>query len=366
MIRFLTLCMLAIYSNVSIAQSSVLKKDSILKQMKLVASWQIKEFDAGNVKIPKTNWENGALYAGVMALVKVNNDGLYTGFLRGIGESNRWDMGKNRLFADDYCVAQMYTQLYMKYKEPKMIAKWVALADTIVGHQFNEPLKVAPNINLREWAWCDALFMGPPALAYLSTAKKDLKYLKKADSLWWKTSAYLYDKTVHLYYRDSRFFDSKEKNGKPVFWSRGNGWVMGGLVRMMDNMPKNFPSRKKYESQFMEMAEKVAALQQADGSWHASLLDPETYTEKETSGTGFFCYAMTWGVRNGLLPKDKYMPVIEKAWIALTSAVHPDGKLGYVQKVGDQPGTAGYESTNVYGVGAFLLAGSELYQLIKK
>ncbi|RZL15294.1 MAG: glycoside hydrolase family 88 protein, partial [Pedobacter sp.] len=121
-----------------------------------------------------------------------------------------------------------------------------------------------------------------------------------------------------------------------------------------------------YESQFVEMAEKVASLQQADGSWHASLLDPVTFSEKETSGTGFFCYAMTWGVRKGLLPKVKYLPIIEKAWRALTSSVHPNGKLGYVQKVGDQPGTAGYESTNVYGVGAFLLAGSELYQLNKK
>jgi unsaturated rhamnogalacturonyl hydrolase len=366
MTRFLIVCIIAIYSNVAIAQSSVLKKDSILKQMKKVAAWQIKEFAEGNVKIPKTNWENGALYAGMMALKNVDSDKSYYDFLYGIGESNRWDMGRNRLFADDYCVAQLYTQMYMKYKEPKMIVKWVALADTIVDHQFNESLKVAPNINLREWAWCDALFMGPPSLAYLSTAKKELKYLKKADTLWWKTSEYLYDKTAHLYYRDSRFFDMKEKNGNNVFWSRGNGWVMGGLVRMMDNMPKSFSNRKKYETQFIEMAEKVASLQQPDGSWHASLLDPETFSEKETSGTGFFCYAMTWGVRKGLLPKEKYLPIIEKAWEALTSSVHPDGKLGYVQKVGDQPGAAGYESTNVYGVGAFLLAGSELYQLNKK
>ncbi|HEX8608132.1 MAG TPA: glycoside hydrolase family 88 protein [Pedobacter sp.] len=366
MTRFLIVCIIAIYSNVAVAQSSVHVKDSVLKHMKKVAAWQIDEFAAGNVKIPKTNWENGALYAGMMALKKIDDDKKYHDFLYGIGESNRWDMGRNRLFADDYCVAQLYTQMYMQYKHPKMVNKWVTLADTIVAHQFNEPLKVAPDINLREWAWCDALFMGPPSLAYLSTAKKDLKYLKKADTLWWKTSEYLYDKTAHLYYRDSRFFDMKEKNGTSVFWSRGNGWVMGGLVRMMDNMPKNFPRRKNYENQFIEMAEKVATLQQKDGSWHASLLDPVTFSEKETSGTGFFCYAMAWGIRKGLLPQEKYTPIIEKAWLALTSSVHPNGKLGYVQKVGDQPGAAGYESTNVYGVGAFLLAGSELYQLYKR
>jgi unsaturated rhamnogalacturonyl hydrolase len=344
MFRFLIIYVSLLTTNVALAQNRSLSKDSILNQMKNVASWQIKEFIAGRVTIPKTNWENGALYAGVMALNNVNTDKAYYNFLYGIGESNRWDMGRNRLFADDYCVAQLYTQMYMRYKEPKMVNKWTALADSIVLHQFNESLKVAPNINLREWAWCDALFMGPP-------------------SLWWKTSEYLYDKNEHLYYRDSRFFDMKEKNGSKVFWSRGNGWVMGGLVRMMANMPKKFPQRKRYEAQFIEMAEKVASLQQADGSWHASLLDPVTFSEKESSGTGFFCYAMAWGVRNGLLPKKKFMPIIEAAWAALTSSVHPNGKLGYVQRVGDQPGTAGYESTNVYGVGAFLLAGSELYQL---
>ena len=366
MTRLLLICIITIYSNLVVAQNPVLKKDSILKQMKIVAAWQIKEFEAGKVKIPKTNWENGALYAGMMALKQIDDDKAYYDFLYGIGESNNWDMGRNRLFADDYCVAQLYTQLYLQHKDPKMIAKWTALADTIVNHQFNEPLKVAPNINLREWAWCDALFMGPPSLAYLSTAKKDLKYLKKADTLWWKTSEYLYDKTEHLYYRDSRFFDMKEQNGNKVFWSRGNGWVMGGLVRMMDNMPKDFPQRKKYEKQFVEMAAKVASLQQKDGSWHASLLDPVTFSEKETSGTGFFCYALAWGIRKGLLSKDKYLPVVVQAWGALSSSVHPDGKLGYVQKVGDQPGAAGYDNTNVYGVGAFLLAGSQLYQLNKK
>ncbi|MGY4383655.1 unsaturated rhamnogalacturonyl hydrolase [Pedobacter sp. UYP24] len=364
--RILVTLLFVAYSSLSFSQKSAkLLPDSILKNMKKVADWQINEFKEGKVKIPKTNWENGALYAGMVALTKVDAEKKYDEFLIGIGESNNWNMGTHRLFADDYCVAQMYTQMYMKHKDPKMIAKWVALADTIVQHQYNEPLKVAPDLNWREWAWCDALFMGPPALAYLSTAKKDLKYLKKADSLWWKTSAYLYDKDAHLYYRDSRFFDMKEKNGDKVFWSRGNGWVMGGLVRVMENMPKNFASRKMYETQFKQMAEKVASLQQADGSWHASLLDPTTFSEKETSGTGFFCYAITWGIRKGLLPKKKYLPVVEKAWSALTSSIHPDGKLGYVQKVGDMPGAAGYDNTNVYGVGALLLAGTELYQMTK-
>ena len=113
------------------------------------------------------------------------------------------------------------------------------------------------------------------------------------------------------------------------------------------------------------MAERVVSLQQADGSWHASLLDPVTFNEKETSGTAFYCYALAWGVNHGLLPRITYQPVITKAWEALVSSVHPDGKLGYVQNVGSGPIAASFESTNTYGVGAFLLAGSELYHMHK-
>ncbi len=340
--------------------------DSVLKMMSKVANWQMKEWEEGRIiKLPKTEWENAAMYTGFVALKQIDNRPAYDRFLYNIGEELKWNTGKVRLFADDYAIAQMYTAMYMEHRAPKMIAKWMALADTIVNKQFNEPLMVVPGINHREWAWCDALFMGPPGMAMLSKATGDPRYLKKADTLWWKTSGYLYDRKESLYYRDARFFERREANGKKVFWSRGNGWVLAGLARMMDNMPVDFENRKKYEQQFKEMAKKIATIQQPDGSWHASLYDPLTFSLKESSGTAFFCYGLAWGINMGLLPKKKYLPVVEKAWEALLSAVHLDGKLGYVQPIGDKPVKAGYESTDVYGVGAFLLAGSELYKLYR-
>ena len=357
------LCWISVIAS---AQPAQLRRDSILKMMNKVAGWQITEFVHGHVKSSEIGWENGALYTGIIALKKINNSDIYDKFLYGIGEQHDWNLGPNRFFADDYCVAQMYTAMFIEHKDSKMITKWILLADSIVAHKFDEPLKVVPNINHREWAWCDALFMGPPGLALLTKATGNPAYFKKADSLWWKTSAYLYDPQEHLYYRDSRYFDKKEKNGEKVFWSRGNGWVMGGLVKMMENMPKGFKNRKMYEIQFKQMAKRIAELQQPDGSWHASLLDPVTFGEKETSGTGFYCYAITWGINHGLLSANKYMPIVSRAWDALLLSVHPDGKLGYVQNVGDKPVSASYDNTNVYGVGAFLLAGSELYKLNQK
>ena len=202
--------------------------------------------------------------------------------------------------------------------------------------------------------------MAPPALAAASASTGDLKYIDLANKLWWKTTGYLYDKEEHLYYRDSRFFEQKEPNGKKVFWSRGNGWVMAGAVRMLENMPEQYPDRGRYVTLLREMATRVAGLQGQDGFWRASLLDAASVPRPESSGTAFFVYALAWGVNQGLLDRATFEPVIRKGWTALTGAVLESGKLGWVQEVGFKPGDVCWDRTEVYGVGAFLLAGSEV------
>jgi len=345
------------------AQYTALSADSIFYQMKKVADWQWRDVETNGWKNPKKDWTNGAMYTGMMAWARLANDETYYKKLIQVGEDNSWKIGNYRFFADDYCVGQLYSQLYAIYKVPKYIEDFKNLGDSLVKINHREHLEWKNNIHMREWAWCDALFMAPPALAYLSQATGDPKYLDKASELWWKSTAYLLDKDENLYYRDSRYFNKKEKNGAKVFWSRGNGWVIGGLVRVLAIMPNQHPDRERFMDLFKKMASKLAALQQPDGSWHASLLDPASYPSKETSGTGFICYAMAWGVNNGILPAAKYTPIIAKAWSALSSAVHANGKLGYVQAQGAAPDKVGYEDTDVYGTGAFLLAGAEVFRL---
>ena len=186
--------------------------------------------------------------------------------MRSIGDSLDWNTGPNRQMADDYCVAQMYAQLYLAEKKPVMIAQFKALADSIMARPHTESLEWKNNIASREWAWCDALFMGPPAFAYLSTATGDQRYLDFASKMWFKTTDYLFDKDENLYFSDSRFFTQKEKNGKKIFWSRGNGWVMGGLVRMLSNMPLIIADRARFVDLYRKMAAKIATLQNA--GWH--------------------------------------------------------------------------------------------------
>ncbi|PSL50259.1 rhamnogalacturonyl hydrolase YesR [Chitinophaga niastensis] len=333
---------------------------AVRAQMEKVATWQWQHIAANGWSHSPLDWTNGAMYAGMMSLSKITSNPFFIDRLVQVGKDNNWNTGPDRFMADEYCVGQLYSQLYSLYKDPVMIDKFSKLADSIVAAPHTEPLDWKNGVHHREWAWCDALFMAPPALAYLSTATGDPRYLETTAKLWWKTTDFLFNKQDSLYYRDGSYIGRKEKNGTNVYWSRGNGWVMGGLVRMMDNMPANYADKARFQDLYKKMAYRIAALQSADGTWHASLLDPDSYPAKETSGTGFYVYALTWGINNGLLPEKDFLPVIQKGWQALTDCVQPGGKLGFVQEIGAAPGKATADDTEVYGVGAFLLAGSEL------
>ncbi len=343
-------------------KDSLLNGDVILKTMKRVTNWQLDNWQKDGSKWPLYDWTNATGYVGLLELGKLAGDLTYINYLVGIGEKLNWETGPKKLMADDYCIGQVYAGLYLIYKRPVMISKFKLQSDTLINLPHTESLAWKNNIQNREWAWCDAMFMGPTSLWALTKATGDLVYGNEANVLWWKTKNYLYDDNEHLYYRDSSYFTKREANGQKVFWSRGNGWVLGGLVRILQDMPVNFPDRPKYVALYREMIARIARLQQPDGSWHASLLDPASYPVKEASGTGFYDYAILWGLNHHLLDRTLYWPVARKAWLALNTCIQPDGMLGFVQKVGAAPDKTDRSSTEIYGVGAFLLAGTQLYE----
>lgn len=337
----------------------------VTSTMRRVADWQIGSWQKDGFKKPKYNWTYCAAYTGILALAAQTRDERYYDFVRGIGKDLGWQTGSRRYFADDYCIGQVYAELYLHDRDPAMLVPLRQLANEIAAQPHDESLSLKNHgIMDREWAWCDALFMGPTTLAYLASATGERRYLDMANRLWWKTTDFLYDRNEHLYFRDESYFQRTEKNGQKMFWSRGNGWVMGGLVRVLSNMPADYPDRARFVTLYRETASRLASLQQPDGSWHASLLDPRSYPVKETSGTGFHTYAILWGLNNGLLDDATYWPVVDRAWGALAGSVHPDGKLGYVQPVGAAPDHVDADTTETYGPGAFLLAGSQLVKYL--
>lgn len=331
--------------------------------MERVADWQL----ANPSSDDPLRWTQAAGYAGIMALAGISASPRFHDAMVGMGESSHWQLGQRPYHADDHCVGQTYAELYQRHRNPAMIAPMRERFDWILAHpkDLNLDFDVERNPDrLDRWSWCDALFMSPPAWLRLYAATGEKAYLDYAVRQWWVTSDYLYDPEEHLYYRDSTMFQKREANGRRVFWSRGNGWVIAGLARVLDVLPADHPSRGRFVRQFEEMAARIIEVQQPDGLWRASLLDPRSYPLQETSGSAFFCYGLAWGINRGLLDRERFEPVVRRAWLALVDCVAEDGKLTHVQPVGYDPRRFDPASTAPYGVGGFLLAGSEVFRLL--
>lgn len=343
------------------------RQREILSVMERVADWQL----ANPSKHRAADWTCATGWAGVMALAEISHSPRFHDAMLRMGWENNWDLlpttNPSRIYdADDHVVAQTYLELYLRHREPAMLGKVRERFDYILAHPSDAGLQFDRSKNGKErerWSWCDSLFMGPPTWVRLFAATGERAYLDFMVKEWIATSERLYDEEEHLFYRDDTYFGKKEANGKKIFWGRGNGWVLAGLARVLEHLPQEHPARPRFERQFREMAGKLISLQQPDGLWRASLLDPDNYPLKETSSSSFYCFAFAWGVNHGLLERSTYGASAEKAWAELVSCVDRDGRLTHVQPIGADPKRFDESATEIYGVGAFLLAGSEIYKL---
>lgn len=328
--------------------SGAMQPAAIKRATALVAAWQY-----ARVKDhPSLDWTFAPLYLGFLRAADLLHEPRYAAYVRGVGEHFHGGLGPRAWHADDQAVAQAWLALNARHPDAAML----------------EPLRAHHDAQMREpdnpkrplWWWCDALFMAPPTWAGLARATGDRAYLDFMNHQWWLTSALLYDPHDHLYSRDASYLDQHEANGRKLYWSRGNGWVMAGLARVLALMPADYPARPRYLRQFRDMAARLAQLQGRDGLWRPGLLDAGAYPRPETSGSGFILYALAWGVHHGVLDAARYRPVIARGWAGLVGEIYADGRLGDVQPIGAAPGDYPPGASYVYGVGAFLLAADEV------
>ena len=350
---------------------------SVLAAGRQVADWQLSHMDsfdyipAGSHRVDtegRRDWIQAAFYIGLTQFADVTGDARYAESVLKHGTAEDWGFDSRPRHADADATAAVWIWAAGHTHDPAKLILTRSRFDAVLAN----PSTVSLDFGLvppeggrpycqERWCWCDALFMAPPAWIALSKATGDDRYLAHADAEFWATTEYLYDRDEHLYYRDSRFIAQRGAQGARIFWGRGNGWVFAGLARILNDLPAGHPSRPRYEALFKQMAARLVSLQGHSGYWPVSLLEPQE--TPETSGTGFFVYGLAWGVNHGLLPERRYRQSIQRGWRALVAAVQPDGKLGWVQRIGAQPDQVGADDTQLYGVGAFLLAAGEVSRI---
>lgn len=345
--------------------------------------------------IEKDNgWIRGVYYTGVMASYQATGNKKYLEQCDAWGNQNNWNVPEvstdsSASGANSLTCSQTWLESYMANKKKyKILSTIDHLEKPNVKNPVNCPLTYYYEDSLR---YVDALFVGPCVFAMLHKITKDEKYLGWMDSFFWDVYGALFSKADNLFYRDfryrSEFYNNdfglprpdsvkyedvrdaypyqKTKNGKKVLWARGNGWAFAGLARILKYTPKNYSNYNKYLEVFRIMAAELIKRQQNNGFWYPNLDDPEDYGTKETSGTGFFTYGIAWGINNGILKEEVYLPVIKKSWAGLVSVVSTEGKVQWGQLVGTGPYKILQQDSHEYVSGTFLLAASEMYKLEK-
>ena len=320
-----------------------------------------------NRERPGNIWTRGVYYEGLMALYNIDKQKKYYDYAVDWSEKHKWGMrtGANTRNADDQTCGQTYIDLYLIDNKPKRIKDIKTSIDAMVKSDKKDDRN-----------WIDAIQMSMPVFVKLGVVYNDTSYFRKMYELY-SFAKYnhggkgLYNAADHLWWRDKDFVPPyKEPKGEDCYWSRGNGWVFAALARTLSLLPKTDPHYNEILQDFTNMAAALIPLQRKDGFWNVSLHDSIHFGGKETSGTTLFTYGFAWGINKEILDKKIYKPIVIKSWNAMVKdCVHPDGMLGYVQGTGKEPkdgqpmGYSNIPDFDDYGLGCFLLAGSEVYKL---
>ncbi len=346
-------------------------KEVIQTIQKVNNLWQLTHPEHGSAF-----WHYAAYHTGNMAAYNVTGNEKYLQYSTDWAIKNDWkgatsenpeewkySYGESQeyvLFGDWQACFQVYCDLYKIEPDLNKIAR----AREVMEYQMSTPQD-------DYWWWVDGLYMVMPVMTRLYSITQNDVYLEKLYQYFSYTKDLLYDTESGLFYRDGKYVfpEHTTEQGLKDFWARGNGWIFAAFPRILEDLPANDPHREEYITIYKQMAESLAQLQQEDGYWTRSLMDPEQAPGPETSGTAFFTYGYLWGINNDILDRRKYKETLTKSWQYLTqTALQEDGRIGYVQPIGEKaiPGQhIDKNSTADFGVGAFLLAASEMVNYLK-
>jgi len=237
-------------------------------------------------------------------------------------------------------------------------------ADHILNKQSRLEDKTLVRSFPHKWTlWADDLYMGISFLSRVGKLTGDKKYFDFATKQVINFNKYLFDDDKELIFHN--WYSDVNHTGV-AFWGRANGWALLAQVDLLDRLPDNYPLRDSLITFLQRHILGVAKYQSASGLWHQLLDKGDSYLE--TSCSAMFTYAIARAVNKGYIDK-RYSSIAEKGWEGILTKIHPDGQIESVC-------TGTVVSNNlvdyynrpallndIHGIGAVLLAGSEVLQL---
>lgn len=376
--------------------------EEIKATMDKANDWFINKTESENYKIPNYNdepmevkindsqWKDAVYYSGLTESFLTTGDMDSYYFMRGVGNQFKYlnDNGNHTPHGDNYQIGESYLQLNDLKGTTYKTTDTIANAEYNLARDMND--KTPPKVSGSEWIdpsrdwshmgfwWCDALYMALNTYTLLSRQTGDSKYVEAAFQgyQYWKEE--LYNTTYNLWWRDSsqkslttNAVDPETGAKYPVFWSRGNGWVLAALAKQMLYLdPVEYPEiYEAYKADFIELSASILKYQREDGTWNSSIVDESYYGGKETTGTCGYIYGYCIGLRLGLLDAETYYPAVQKAYdCVVNECMYESGQVGYMQTTGYQPQNYKSEEyskelTHEFGMGLFLLASSGMMSI---
>lgn len=200
-------------------------------------------------------------------------------------------------------------EIYLQTKDKRYLEQGLAFADG----QWKDPL---PNgLTSQTRFWIDDIYMIGSLQVQAYRATGNMIYLERAAL---EIDAYV----QKLQQPNGLFFHGPEAH---FFWGRGNGWVAAGIAEVLSELPVSNPHYNVILQGYQRMMKTLADCQAEDGMWRQLIDYDESF--KETSSTAMFGYAMSVGVRRGLLPEEPYKNAYMKAWSALHEYLNDAGKI---------------------------------------
>jgi unsaturated rhamnogalacturonyl hydrolase len=213
--------------------------------------------------------------------------------------------------------------------------------------------------------WSDDLYMSIAFLSRMGELTGETKYFDDAATQVINFHKYVFDVTAGLMHHC--WYSDVESPGV-AFWGRANGWALLAQVDLLDRLPNNHPKRAQLLKILRQHILGVAHYQGPSGLWHQLLDKADSYPE--TSCSAMFTYAIARSVNKGYI-ESRYSSIALRGWEGVMTKIRPDGQVeGVCAGTGVSDDLVFYYRrpaplNDIHGLGAVLLAGTEILQLRK-